>query len=167
MKKFLSLSGFVLASLAAGAVGSIFIAGNIGTWYAGLMKPVLTPPGWVFVPAWITLYTLMGTAAFLVWRARQERPAFAKVSAGRGECVNCALVFFFTHLIFNVLWSIFFFGFHLAFIALIDIFILWAMIAALIFMFWRINRTAALLLVPYLLWVSFAVYLNFAIFLLN
>lgn len=143
-------------SLSAGAIGSIFTAPSIPTWYATLVQPALKPPAWIFAPVWTTLYILMGVAAFLVWRLGWERRE-----------VRAALGIFIGQLALNALWSILFFGLHAPGTAFFEIVLLWLAIAATIIAFARASRKAAYLLVPYLLWVSFATYLNCAIWLLN
>ena len=140
----------------AGVIGSLFTAPAIGTWYAALEKPAFTPPNWIFSPVWISLYVLMGIAAFLVWN---------KGFSARG--VKPALAFFGAQLVLNTLWSILFFGCRSPFLAFVEIVALWLAIAVTVATFYRVSKPAALLLVPYLLWVSFAAALNFAIFRLN
>jgi len=128
-----------------GLVGSFFTATAISVWYAGLAKPALNPPGWVFGPVWILLYFLMGVSVYLIWQ-KEESTAL-----------------FWIHLFFNALWSIIFFGLRSPAWALIDLLILWILVIVLIAKFWKISRPAAYLLIPYFLWVSFAGYLNYAI----
>jgi tryptophan-rich sensory protein len=120
------------------------------------VKPVLNPPNWIFAPVWTTLYALMGVAAFLIWRhgLRQRRTKFA-------------LAIFSAQLVLNVLWSIIFFGFQNPFLAFIEVIILWLAIVWTIFAFYKISRLAACLLMPYILWVSFAGYLTYSIWVLN
>ncbi|HUY62338.1 MAG TPA: TspO/MBR family protein [Candidatus Paceibacterota bacterium] len=139
---------------AAGIVGAVFTTPAIPTWYAGLAKSALTPPAWVFGPVWTTLYALMGIAAYLAWRTRAP-------SAGR------ALWLFALQLALNVLWSVVFFGYRAPAPALLVIALLWLAIAATIAAFAKLSRAGAWLLAPYLLWVSFAAYLNLAIVLMN
>jgi tryptophan-rich sensory protein len=140
----------------AGVIGSLFTTTAIGTWYAALEKPAFTPPNWIFSPVWISLYVLMGVAAFLVWN---------KGFSVRG--VKAGLAFFCVQLVLNTLWSILFFGCHSPFLAFVEIVALWLAIAVTVATFCRVSKPAGLLLVPYLLWVSFAAALNFAIFKLN
>ncbi len=140
----------------AGVIGSVFTVSAIPNWYAGLAKPALNPPSWVFGPVWTTLYVLMGIAAFLVWRN----------GWGQKE-VKAALGLFGFQLFLNAIWPIIFFGFHSLFLAIIDIIALWLVIAWTIVVFYKISKSAAYLLVPYLFWVSFAAYLNYAILTLN
>jgi tryptophan-rich sensory protein len=126
-----------------------------GAWYAGLVKPALTPPSWVFGPVWTLLYILMGVAAWMVWQRR-----------GRAG-VPLALTLFLLQLGLNVLWSFLFFGLQQPGLALLDIIALWLAILASLLAFRRLHRPAAGLLVPYLLWVSFAIYLNLQFWRLN
>jgi len=158
MKKvdWIALFGFIVISQAAGVAGSIFTAPAIPGWYEMLAKPMLTPPGWVFGPVWTILYVLMGVAAFIIWRqGLRKRP------------VRIALGLFFVQLVLNTLWSILFFGLQNPAAAFVGILVLWAAILATIIAFAKLSRTAAWLLVPYLLWVSFATYLNYMIWMLN
>ena len=140
----------------AGIVGSVFTAPAIPNWYATLQKPAFTPPNWLFAPAWITLYLLMGIAAFLVWRVGLEN-----------RRVRTALIIFLVQLVLNALWSVVFFGMQSPLYGVIVIAILWLMILLIIFKFARISAVAAWLLVPYILWVSFATALNISIWILN
>lgn len=125
-------------------------------WYPTLAKPSLTPPDAVFAPVWTALYLLMGVSLFLVWR---QRPSEAGV--------RIALVVFFAQLILNGLWSILFFGLRNPLAAFVEILLLWAAIMVTLVLFARVSRAAALLLVPYALWVAFAAWLNYAIWRLN
>ena len=139
-----------------GVVGAIFTAPVIPTWYASLVKPSFTPPGWLFGPVWTTLYALMGIAAFIVWRR-------GLAVAG----VKAALLLFVVQLLLNALWSPVFFGVHSPSGGLAIILALWVAIVATIALSAGVSKAAAVLLVPYLLWVSFATVLNFSIWRLN
>jgi tryptophan-rich sensory protein len=156
MKKALRLVIFVLICESAGIIGSIFTTPSIPGWYAGLAKPPFNPPNWIFGPVWITLYALMGIAAFLIFEK----------GIGKKE-VRKALAVFAAQLVLNSLWSIVFFGAHQILGAAVLILLLWAMILATIRLFRRISGTAAGLLIPYLLWVSFATVLNISLYGLN
>jgi translocator protein len=156
MKKFFGAVLAVAICELAGGIGAIFTMPAVGGWYAGLVKPALNPPGWIFAPVWTTLFALMGVAAFLIFQKRIKNKA-----------VKTALQIFVLQLALNVLWSILFFGLQKPLSAFIDIIALWLAIAWTIFAFRKIYRPAAWLLVPYLLWVSFAAYLNYAIVILN
>jgi len=146
----------VLLAQSAGVIGSFFTAPAISTWYETLTKPVFTPPGWVFGPVWILLYTVMGVALYLVWR-----------HGLKDKRIRFAFMFFLVHLMVNASWSIVFFGLHNPLYGLFIIVLLWLMIALSTILFWRIDNRAGYLLVPYLLWVSFAAVLNYSIWLLN
>ncbi len=140
----------------AGVVGSFFTAPAISSWYAGLVKPEINPPGWVFGPVWTLLYLLMGIALFLVWkRGFKERDS------------KIGLLFFALQLVLNSLWSIIFFGSQNPGLALVEIIIFWLAILLTIIYFFRVSKWSAILLLPYLLWVSLAIYLNYSIWLLN
>ncbi len=158
MKKnnFLKLVFSIIVCQSAGLIGSFFTAPAIPTWYESLAKPALTPPGWVFAPAWITLYLLMGIAAFLIWKKGLEKKE-----------VKVALAIFIFQLFLNSIWSIIFFGMQNPFFGLINIILLWFAILLTIIVFYKISKPAAYLLVPYIIWVSFASYLNYSIWILN
>lgn len=140
----------------AGIIGSLFTRDAITEWYAYLVRPSFAPPSWVFAPVWTTLYLLMGIAAYLVWR---------KVGTVKG--VGLALSLFVFQLVLNTLWSVIFFGLRAPGAAFAELVFLWLMIVATMVAFYRVSRTAMWLLVPYLLWVSFAGYLNYAFWTLN
>ncbi len=140
----------------AGVVGSIFTRPAIANWYWTLKKPYFTPPDWLFAPVWITLYFLMGISLFLIWQKDKGNPQ-----------VRGALFFFFIQLILNALWSILFFGLRSPLSGLIEILFLWVAILLTMERFARISRTGAFLLLPYFVWVSLAVLLNFSIWILN
>lgn len=142
--------------LLAGFVGSIFTFSSIANWYVYLNKPTLTPPSWIFSPVWTTLFVLMGIGLFLVWKSGWERRE-----------VKIAMLAFGIQLVLNTLWSILFFGAENPGLAFIDIVLLWVAILVTIGLFSKISKTAALLLVPYVFWVSFAAYLNYGIWILN
>lgn len=140
----------------AGIIGSFFTISSIPTWYATLQKPSFSPPNWLFGPAWIILYILMGISAYLIWQEVEQNKA-----------ARSALWLFWIHLFFNAIWSIIFFGLQNPGLAFIDIIIIWFLIVVLMIKFWRINHWASYLLIPYLLWVSFAGVLNYFIWYLN
>lgn len=153
---FLKLVIAIAVSEMAGVIGAIFTTPSIAGWYAGIVKPALNPPAWVFGPVWTTLFALMGISAFLIWKKGLDR-----------NDVKIAFGIFMGQLALNMLWSIIFFGLHSPGGALIEIIFLWLAILATIIAFSKISKLAAWLLVPYILWVSFASYLNFAIWTLN
>ncbi len=144
----------------AGLIGSLFTSSSIPTWYAAINRPSLSPPNWVFGPVWTTLFILMGIGFYLVWKKWAVLPWTKRQK-------RLALVLFGVQLVLNTLWSIIFFGLQNPGGALIEIVFLWLAIAATIITFAKISRPAAWLLVPYILWVSFASYLNYAIWTLN
>lgn len=146
----------IIICLLAGYVGSLFTRPAIPGWYAALHKPSFIPPSGVFGPVWTCLYVLMGVALFLVWRAEKYTPRR-----------RAALAVFALQLVLNILWSILFFGLRSPLAGLVDIICLWLTIIMTILLFFRISKSAAALLIPYLLWVSFAAVLNAAIILLN
>ncbi len=145
-----------IVSLGVGALSGLATASSVTTWYTTLNKPFFNPPNWLFAPVWTLLYAMMGLAAGLVW---------ASTDASKSR--NTALVVFGVQLLLNSLWSILFFGLRNPTLALVEIILLWAAIAFTIKKFRPINSTAAWLLVPYLLWVTFASILNTAIVILN
>jgi translocator protein len=149
------LIGWLALCFAVAGVSSFFSAPAIPTWYAGLAKPTLNPPNSIFAPVWTILYALMAVAAWLVWKTRSS------------TCRRTGLRLFGVQLWFNLLWSWIFFNRHQIGTALIDIVVLWIAIALTIQQFTRMSRTAAWLMAPYLAWVTFATYLNFAIWRLN
>lgn len=156
-KNALRLIASILICQLAGIVGSFFTVKEIDSWYAALEKPSFSPPNWLFGPAWITLYTLMGIALFLVWKNKVINRKTKKQ----------AIMLFVIHLLVNAVWSIIFFRFHSPFYALLNIVVLLLLIIIVMAKFYRISKTAGYLLIPYLLWVSFATLLNFAIWQLN
>jgi len=150
------LAASIVLCMLAGFIGSLFTTPKVPGWYAGLEKPPFNPPAWLFGPVWTALYILMGIALFLVWR---------KGLAARG--VRIALIVFLAQLVLNALWSFAFFGAESPLAGLIVIVALWGMIAATMAVFAPLSRAAAVLLAPYILWVSFAAILNASIYLLN
>jgi len=139
-----------------GILGTPFTMAAIPTWYAGLNKPFFSPPNWLFGPAWTILYFLMGIALYLIWIKDWQKPA-----------VKTALKIFFAQLALNFIWSPIFFGLRSPELALAVIVAMWALIILTIKKFYPISKTASYLLIPYLLWVTFATLLNAAIVVLN
>jgi len=156
VRKILKLIFSIGICQVVGIIGSLFTISAIPNWYAGLVKPALNPPSWLFGPAWTILYALMGIAAFLVWKAGWERKE-----------VRMALKVFGSQLFLNAIWSIIFFGLHNPGWALVDIILLWLAIVWTMLVFYKISKPAVYLLLPYILWVSFALYLNYSIWMLN
>jgi len=154
-RSWIGWGAFVAICFFAAAIGSWFTAASVTSWYPGLLKPVGTPPDWVFGPVWSTLYFLMGTAAWLVYRQRSLANAAP------------ALALFFAQLALNVAWSFVFFGLRQPGWALLDIISLLAALIATMTRFAPISRLAAWLLTPYLGWALYATFLNFGIWSLN
>lgn len=156
MNKILRCIGAILLCESAGILGSVFTASQIQSWYLTvLIRPSFSPPNWLFGPVWTILYALMGISLFLVWELKksQERKK--------------ALGVFFLQLALNALWTPIFFGLHATGVAFAVILTMWCAIIWNIILFYRLKKVAAYLLVPYLLWVSFASVLNGAIWILN
>jgi benzodiazapine receptor len=156
MKDIVRLLISIIICQAAGFIGSIFTTPNIPTWYKTLQKPNIAPPNWVFAPVWTLLFLLMGIALYLVWRQGWNTPA-----------VRIAMIIFFIHLIVNILWSAVFFGLHAPLAGFFVIIALWFLIILTIIYFSSVSKTAGLILLPYILWVSFASVLNFMLYKLN
>lgn len=141
----------IYITAAIGSVASIQAA----SFYTELVRPGWSPPASVFGPVWTVLYALMGVAAWLVWRVNGFNRA------------GIALMLFLSQLALNALWSWLFFYWQQGALAFVDIILLWFFIAATLVAFWLIHKLAAVLLVPYLLWVSFAALLNYSLWQLN
>lgn len=156
LKKYAPLVFFVGSSFLAGFIGSIFTTPAISTWYTSLAKPSFTPPNYIFGPVWSLLYLLMGVSAYLVWKKGFDK-----------KKVKTALYVFFIQLALSSLWSILFFGFKSPTAALVEIIFLWFLVFLTIRKFYKISKTAGYLLIPYILWVTFASFLNLSIALLN
>ena len=146
----------ILLCQLAGFIGSIFTTPAIPTWYESLDKPFFNPPNWVFGPVWVSLYLLMGISLFVIWQRKENN-----LQAQKG------LILFFVQLILNTFWSVAFFGLRSPFLGCLNIILLWSAIFFTIHHFLKISKIAALLLLPYILWVSFAVVLNFSLWILN
>ena len=144
----------ILLCEGAGILGSFFVVSSITTWYNLLNKPSFFPPNSVFGPVWGSLYFLMGIALYLVW-------------SSKGKSVKHAVNLFYIQLGLNVIWSIIFFGIRNLSLGFIEIIVLWIMIIVTIIAFYKISKPAAFLLYPYLAWVTFAGYLNLAVWVLN
>lgn len=155
MNRLLKLFFAVLICEGIGILGSFFTISEITTWYATLNKPFFNPPNWIFGPVWTSLYALMGVSIFLMLEQKLKNEE------------NKIIFLFSLQLFLNFLWSVIFFGFHLPLLALIEILLLWGSILYLIIKFYKYSKPASFLLVPYLLWVSFATLLNASIVILN
>lgn len=149
------ISSIVLCQM-AGIIGSVFTISAIPNWFQTLAKPALSPPNWIFAPVWTILYTLMGISLYLIWQNGLNKKE-----------VKSAINLFLIHLAANALWTIIFFGIKNLTLAFLEILVLLALIVAVMIKFHKINKTAAYLLIPYLIWVSFATYLSFSFWLLN
>ena len=146
----------ILFSIGVGFLSSIVTQDAIPTWYKGLNKPFFSPPNWLFAPVWTLLYTLMGIAVGRIW-----------VYGRKHKWGKTALYHFGAQLVFNGLWSLVFFGLKNPLLALIIILILWILIQRSIFWFRLVDRKSAIMLYPYIAWVSFATLLNTGIVYLN
>jgi len=150
------LAASILVCQLAGIAGAVFTVNAIPSWYASLNKPAFSPPNWVFSPVWTTLYLLMGIALFMVWREGLKT---------RG--VKPALRWFGFQLVLNSMWSFVFFGMRNPIAAFIELVLLWFAILFTMKSFNRVSVTAAYLLMPYFLWVTFALALNLGIVIVN
>lgn len=153
-KQIVGLLGWLVISFIAAAIGGA-ASSQAGPFYTDLNRPDWAPPPSIFGPVWTGLYALMGVAAWLVWRVGGFRAA------------QFALILFLVQLALNALWSWLFFGLHRGDLAFADILVLWVLIVATLIAFWRVRPLAGALLVPYLLWVSFASALNYTVWQLN
>lgn len=149
MKKWLVLAALLVLCLGLGSAAGFLTAQSLPTWFPTLVKPSFNPPSWLFAPVWTTLYIMMAVAAWLVWLRKGP------------------LVLFYVQLALNFAWSLLFFGLHSPALALIDIVAMWVAILLTLLAFWKVDRRAGWLLVPYLAWVSFASVLNASIWWLN
>jgi translocator protein len=154
IRQIAGLAGWLVVAFVAAAIGAAASV-EAGSFYSQLVLPGWAPPSWLFGPVWTVLYALMGIAAWLAWRADGLR-------AARG-----ALTLFLFQLALNALWSWLFFGWHRGALAFADIVLLWILIVATVIAFWGVRALAGALLVPYLLWVSFASILNYVVWQLN
>ena len=163
----------------AGVIGAVFTTPQINSWYATLNKPSFNPPNWIFGPVWTILFIMMGISLYFVWSKKfnikneldfKGRKPGNKLSqkflSGSWQKANIILIFA-TQLILNIAWSFIFFGAHLPSVAFFEILMLWTAILFTIINFYRVSKIAAFLLIPYILWVSFASFLNYFIWVLN
>jgi len=140
--------------LLAGAIGSLFTVDSISSWYTTLAKPEFTPPNYIFGPVWITLYFLMGISLYVVWTSDKLKS-------------KTPLIIFGVQMFLNAIWSIVFFGLESSLFGLVVIVTLWVAIALTILSFWKVSKPASYVLLPYIVWVSIATYLNYGIWVLN
>jgi tryptophan-rich sensory protein len=152
----LKLIGSIIVCQVAGIIGALFTSPAIKGWYSNLNKPSFNPPNWIFGPVWTALYLLMGISLFLVWKKYNG-----------DSNIKIALTIFFFQLVLNTLWSIMFFGLRNPVAGFIVIVVLWIAILLTIISFYKYSITASMLLIPYILWVSFATVLNYYLWKLN
>ena len=150
--KYLSLALILLVTFVASGIGSFVTSSFKEPWYSEILLPTFNPPSWVFGPVWTTLYIFMSIAVWAAWKKASDK---------------MILKIYLVHLFFNSIWSIIFFGFHQIFVALIDLGIILIFIIWLMRIYYHVNRISFLLMIPYLLWSSYALILNGAIFYLN
>ena len=150
--KYLSLGLILLVTFAASGIGGFVTSSFKEPWYSEIILPTFNPPSWVFGPVWTTLYIFMSVAIWGAWNKSSDKKV---------------LQVYFVHLFFNAMWSVIFFGFHQIFIALIDLGIILIFIMWLMKIYYKINKISFLLMIPYLLWSSYALVLNTTIFYLN
>jgi len=155
-KNILKLVFSIAICQSAGLIGALFTASSIKNWYNLLNQPSFRPPNSLFAPVWTTLYTLMGISLYWIWTFGMRKKE-----------VKDALKLFVVHLTLNASWSIVFFGMHNIPLSLVNIVVLWILIVVVMIKFYKIDKKASLILLPYLAWVSFAAILNYNIFLLN
>lgn len=152
---FIKLIISITIPLTLGFVAGMFTAQAVPDWFAGINKPIFSPPNWIFGPVWTALYLIMGISFYIIWQ--QESTKRKKY----------AIVFYAIQLSLNFAWSFLFFYFHLIGFALFDIVLMWFTILLMIINFYPLSKKAAIINIPYLLWVSFATILNAAYFILN
>ncbi|MBD3282645.1 MAG: tryptophan-rich sensory protein [Candidatus Portnoybacteria bacterium] len=155
MKKILIFLASIVICEGAGIIGSIFTAPSVDSWYRTIERPSFNPPDWVFAPVWTLLFLLMGVSLFLIWKN------------GVNKKNKKAIILFFIQLVFNILWSVMFFGLESPLLGFIVIVVLWIFILKTILAFRDLSKIAAWLLIPYIAWVSFAALLNLSILILN
>jgi translocator protein len=163
-KDILRLGISITAPLIAGVIGSIFTSESVSTWYQTIEKPSFSPPDWLFGPVWTTIYVIIVISFFLVWRATTSTTTFTKDRRSRKIS---AFIAFGSQLILNVSWSFLFFGLRSPQFAFVEIIILLISIVVTIVIFSKISKLAAILMLPYAGWVTFASFLNLQIWLLN
>ena len=150
--KYISLALILLVTFVASGIGGFVTSSFKEPWYSQIILPTFNPPSWVFGPVWTLLYIFMSVAAWIAWKKISDKKI---------------LQLYFVHLFFNAIWSIIFFGFHQIFIALIDLGIILIFIILLMKIYYQVSKISFLLMIPYLLWSSYALILNTTIFYLN
>ena len=151
--KFISFTLFFIITFSASFIGRIVTINLKEPWYSQLIKSNYNPPDWVFAPVWTTLYLMMTLAIWFFWHSKNRE-------------MNTIYIYF-IHIVFNTTWSVVFFGFHNIFLALVNLIILIFLIVILILRFRRVNKVSSYLMIPYLLWSSFALFLNYSLLVLN
>ncbi len=150
--KYLSLILILLVTFVAPMIGSAVTSSFKEPWYSQIILPSFNPPSWVFGPVWTTLYVLMSISLWIIWKNKKDKKV---------------LYIYFVHLFFNAIWSIIFFGFHQIFLALLNLLVILIFIVWLMKIYYKINKLSFLLMIPYLLWSTYALLLNGSIFYLN
>lgn len=151
----LSLIVFIVVCFSAAALGSVFTNNSLKTWYPTIKKPSWNPPNKIFGPVWSVLYLMMAVAGWLVWEKLPQK------------VLSASMALFFVQLVLNVVWSVVFFGLRSPGWAFVEVVLLWVFIALSMISFWSVYWLAGLFFLPYFLWVSFALALNYAIWRLN
>jgi len=151
--KFLSFVLFFIITFSASFIGGLVTFTFKEPWYSELTKSNFNPPDWIFAPVWTTLYLMMTLAIWFFWHSKNRE-------------MNTIYIYF-IHIVFNTTWSVVFFGFHNIFLALVNLIILILLIVILILRFRRVNKVSSYLMIPYLLWSSFALFLNYSLLVLN
>ncbi|MFZ4107086.1 TspO/MBR family protein [Flavobacterium sp.] len=157
MQKIIRIAVVLTTCLLVGYLSGMVTRESITTWYPTIVKPTFNPPNWIFAPVWSILYIMMGVSGGMVWNRFEQD----------SENVKKAFTFFIIQLALNAAWTVIFFYFHNPFLALIEIILLWLLIFETYTQFKKIDKTAGMLLLPYLAWVSFAMVLNGSIWWLN
>ena len=151
--KFLSFILFFIITFSASFIGGLVTISFKDPWYSQLVKSNFNPPDWIFAPVWTALYLMMTLAIWFFWHSKNRE-------------MNTIYIYF-IHIVFNTTWSVVFFGFHNIFLALVNLIILILLIVILILRFRRVNKVSSYLMIPYLLWSSFALFLNYRLLVLN
>ena len=151
--KLLSFVLFFIITFSASFIGGLVTFTFKEPWYSELTKSNFNPPDWIFAPVWTTLYLMMTLAIWFFWHSKNRE-------------MNTIYIYF-IHIVFNTTWSVVFFGFHNIFLALVNLIILIFLIVILIIRFGRVNKVSSYLMIPYLLWSSFALFLNYSLLVLN
>ncbi len=155
MKSIIILILFILICQSVGIIGATFTMSSLDNWYRTIQKPSWNPPDWIFGPVWTTLYAIMGFSMWTIWKNRATQK------------ISWCIIIFIIQLLLNGIWTPLFFGLKNPALALIDIMFLFSAIIATIIIFYKVNRLASLILIPYLLWVGFATILNYHLWKLN